>query len=386
MEVCMKKIAIIGGGAAGIMAAIQIKQALNDQVEVAIYEKMDRIGKKLLATGNGKCNLTNACLDTSLYNNELGKNVTEKITPSDVMCAFHQLGLLTHQDNSGRVYPITDSANTVLDIFLKQLKKHQVKVYTNTVVQKISKLSNGYLIKTSQEEKKVDIIIVATGGGSSSFLGSNQEGYALLKPLGIHITTISPGLVGLKTQKEDVSGLNGLRQKVELSIYENNEKTFSEKGEVQFKEDGVSGIVVMNASSYILRKKGTYCIYLDLLPELDEKTLASFLKEYEIIGILPKMLAEKINKKAVSLEEKIALIKHYPLHITNSYGFDRSQVTLGGVDIFEVDDHLECKKLKHLFIVGELLDVDGPCGGYNLHFAFASAILVSNYIIQMIRG
>ncbi len=382
----MKKIAIIGGGAAGIMAAIQIKQALNDQVEVAIYEKMDRIGKKLLATGNGKCNLTNAHLNTSLYNNQLGRNLAKKITPSDVINAFHQLGLLTHQDSSGRVYPITDSASTVLDVFLKQLKNNHVLVYPNTVVQKISKLPNGYLIKANQEEKNADIIIVATGGGSSSFLGSNQEGYALLKPLGIHITTISPGLVGLKTQKDDVRGLNGLRQKVELFIYENNKKIFVEKGEVQFKEDGVSGIVVMNASSCILRKKGEYSIYLDLLPELDEKTLFSFLKEYEIIGILPKMLAEKIKKKASSLEEKIALMKHYPLHIINSYGFDRSQVTIGGVDTFEVDDHLESKKLKHLFIIGELLDVDGPCGGYNLHFAFASAILVSNYIIQMIRG
>lgn len=381
----MKKIAIIGGGPAGIIAAIRLKKTLMNSVEVSIYEKMDRVGKKLLATGNGKCNLSNTYLDSSLYNNELGKKISSQYSPNDIIRELREIGLITHHDTVGRIYPITDSSNTVLDILLLNLKKYHIYVYTNHPVKKIIRKKDKYQITTDQEICDFDIIVVATGGGASPVFGSNQEGYHLLQPLGIQITDIHPGLVGFKTMPSDVRGLNGLRQKCVLSIFHHEDIIFREQGEVQFKEDGISGIVVMNASRKLLRKTNEYTIELDLLPELLEKDIKEFLCHFDLICILPKMIAQKVKNSSTTIEEMVHLIKHYPIHVIANYGLERAQVTLGGVDSKEVDENLECKKMPNLYIIGELLDVDGPCGGYNLHFAIASAISSSNRIIEKER-
>lgn len=378
----MKKIAIIGGGASGIFEAILLKKYLKEQIEVTIFEKMDRIGKKILATGNGKCNLTNIHMYSSLYNNELAKQIVDKYLPTTIISELTELGLMTHYDTFGRVYPITDSANTVLDIFLLNLEKYNVNIYTNKMIIKIKNDKQRYQIYTNSEKYDFDIVILATGGNASSFLGSNGEGYELAKMLGMSYTNIMPGLVGIKTLVEDVKGLNGLRQKATLTISKNQQVIFKEDGEVQFKEDGISGIVVMNASRYLLRKHNSYQIELDLLPELSDQKVKEFLTNYDILGILPKMLALKIKKITSNINEQTRLIKHYPITMKNNYGFDRAQVTIGGIDIVEVDENLESKKNKNLYIIGELLDVDGPCGGYNLHFAFASAKTVVDHIIK----
>ena len=206
-----------------------------------------------------------------------------------------------------------------------------------------------------------------------------------MQPLGIQITDIHPGLVGFKTMPSDVRGLNGLRQKCVLSIFHHEDIIFREQGEVQFKEDGISGIVVMNASRKLLRKTNEYTIELDLLPELLEKDIKEFLCHFDLICILPKMIAQKVKNSSTTIEEMVHLIKHYPIHVIANYGLERAQVTLGGVDSKEVDENLECKKMPNLYIIGELLDVDGPCGGYNLHFAIASAISSSNRIIEKER-
>lgn len=380
----MKKIAIIGGGPAGIIAAIRLKKILMNQVEVSIYEKMDRIGKKLLATGNGKCNLSNIYLNASLYNNELGKKIVSKYSPNDIIQELKAIGLVTHSDASGRVYPLTDSSHTVLDVLLLNLKKYHINVYTQHLIKKIIIEQNRYQLIMDKEINCADIIIVATGGAASSFLGSNKEGYQLLEPLGIKITKIHPGLVGLKTMKEDVRGLAGLRQKCVVSLLNHHQIVFSEKGEVQFKEDGISGIVVMNASRQLLRKKDRYEVELDLLPELSKKEIYDFLSHFDLIGLLPKMIVQKIKNHSTNLDEVVRFIKHYPIHILDSYGLEKAQVTLGGVDIQEVDENLESKKIPNLYIIGELLDVDGPCGGYNLHFAMASAMAASNRIIEKV--
>lgn len=385
----MKKVAIVGAGPSGMLAGIKIKESLGDKVNVVIYEKKDRVGKKILASGNGRCNLSNTDLDMSYYNNAFVNNIIKEINSTNLRCYFQELGLITMPDSSGRIYPITDMASTVLDILLRKISELQIEVKTNTLVTNIYKENDKYILTTNNELHPFDIVILATGGKSSSYLGSNGEGYALAKELGAKITPLKPGLVGLKTTKDSIKGLNGIRQKVNLKLFnDKDECIFTENGEVQFKEDGISGIVVMNASRVIERTNEDYKLYLDLLPSLTKDDIQIFFDMHVELalaecleGILPKMMAKLIMEKAKSFKKAINLIKNYPIEITGDYGFDRSQVTLGGVSLDCINRNLNLKNHKNVYICGELLDIDGKCGGYNLHFAFASGIYVAKRII-----
>ena len=390
----MKKVAVVGAGPSGMLAGIKIKESLGDKVNVVIYEKKDRVGKKILASGNGRCNLSNTDLDMSYYNNAFVNNIIKEINSTNLRCYFQELGLITMPDSSGRIYPITDMASTVLDILLRKISELQIEVKTNTLVTNINKENDKYILTTNNELHPFDIVILATGGKSSSYLGSNGEGYALAKELGAKITPLKPGLVGLKTTKDSIKGLNGIRQKVNLKLFnDKDECIFTENGEVQFKEDGISGIVVMNASRVIERTNEDYKLYLDLLPSLTKDDIKIFFDMHVELalaecleGILPKMMAKLIMEKAKSFKKAINLIKNYPIEITGDYGFDRSQVTLGGVSLDCINRNLNLKNHKNVYICGELLDIDGKCGGYNLHFAFASGIYVAKRIIEGMKN
>ena len=229
----MKKVAIVGAGPSGMLAGIKIKESLGDKVNVVIYEKKDRVGKKILASGNGRCNLSNTDLDMSYYNNAFVNNIIKEINSTNLRCYFQDLGLITMPDSSGRIYPITDMASTVLDILLRKISELQIEVKTNTLVTNINKENDKYILTTNNELHPFDIVILATGGKSSSYLGSNGEGYALAKELGAKITPLKPGLVGLKTTKDSIKGLNGIRQKVNLKLFiDKDECLFTENGEV----------------------------------------------------------------------------------------------------------------------------------------------------------
>ena len=317
----MKKVAIVGAGPSGMLAGIKIKESLGDKVNVVIYEKKDRVGKKILASGNGRCNLSNTDLDMSYYNNAFVNNIIKEINSTNLRCYFQELGLITMPDSSGRIYPITDMASTVLDILLRKISELQIEVKTNTLVTNINKENDKYILTTNNELHPFDIVILATGGKSSSYLGSNGEGYALAKELGAKITPLKPGLVGLKTTKDSIKGLNGIRQKVNLKLFnDKDECIFTENGEVQFKEDGISGIVVMNASRVIERTNEDYKLYLDLLPSLTKDDIQIFFDMHVELalaecleGILPKMMAKLIMEKAKSFKKAINLIKNYPI-------------------------------------------------------------------------
>ncbi|MEI3505021.1 MAG: aminoacetone oxidase family FAD-binding enzyme [Bacilli bacterium] len=350
----MKKVAIVGAGPSGMLAGIKIKESLGDKVNVVIYEKKDRVGKKILASGNGRCNLSNTDLDMSYYNNAFVNNIIKEINSTNLRCYFQELGLITMPDSSGRIYPITDMASTVLDILLRKISELQIEVKTNTLVTNINKENDKYILTTNNELHPFDIVILATGGKSSSYLGSNGEGYALAKELGAKITPLKPGLVGLKTTKDSIKGLNGIRQKVNLKLFnDKDECIFTENGEVQFKEDGISGIVVMNASRVIERTNEDYKLYLDLLPSLTKDDIQIFFDMHVELalaecleGILPKMMAKLIMEKAKSFKKAINLIKNYPIEITGDYGFDRSQVTLGGVSLDCINRSLNLKIIR----------------------------------------
>lgn len=241
----------------------------------------------------------------SYYNNAFVNNIIKEINSTNLRCYFQELGLITMPDSSGRIYPITDMASTVLDILLRKISELQIEVKTNTLVTNINKENDKYILTTNNELHPFDIVILATGGKSSSYLGSNGEGYALAKELGAKITPLKPGLVGLKTTKDSIKGLNGIRQKVNLKLFnDKDECIFTENGEVQFKEDGISGIVVMNASRVIERTNEDYKLYLDLLPSLTKDDIQIFFDMHVELalaecleGILPKMMAKLIMEK-----------------------------------------------------------------------------------------
>ena len=274
----MTKIVVVGAGPAGIMASIFLKEKLNDKVEVILFEKKNQIGKKLLASGNGKCNLSSAqVLKKNIYNNEFAANVFSKYSNQNLKQTLLELGLFTKEDFYFRTYPITESAKTVVELLKIQLKKHHVKVYENTEVIKVERVQKKkYQIYTTNMDNLTlfcDYIIFATGGKSTPKLGSDGEGYQLLSRMNIGITPLRPGLVGLKVEKKVIQGLDGLRQKAKVILYEGKKEVFSEEGEVQFKKDGLSGIVMMNASSIIARSKQKLTLKLDLLPLIEEKKL-----------------------------------------------------------------------------------------------------------------
>ncbi len=413
----MKNIAIIGGGASGLFLAVYLKRLLiNDNIDaqITIYERLEKTGKKILSTGNGRCNFTNLGLTKDGYNNPTFVTpAINNFTPYDLINFLKELGLQSTSDKEGRTYPYSESANTFLDVLRTYLKIYQIKEICNTEIKKISIKDNQFTLETSKGQKiAADLVVFATGGKAAPLQGSNGSGYQLLKQLKHQIVEPKPGLVGIMTDPADVKSLAGVRTKarVIISTKKKKEDVFQEDGEIIFKIDGISGIVVMDAASFMMRNPANYLIRLDLMPnqsaeelfvELKKRinTLKYFENPHLLLGYFPKMLNYMIFKKAKidvsnyieTLSDKdigkvVKTIKGYSLDIKGTYDFDRAQVTVGGISLEEVNNKtLESKKVKNLYIIGELLDIDGICGGYNLHWAFASAVLAAESITKKLQ-
>ena len=413
----MKDVIIIGGGAAGIFCALSVIENSKEAVNVTILERLERIGKKILATGNGKCNFTNKNLVPKKYNNP--KFVTPTLSTygyKEIIKYFESIGLLSKEISEGRMYPYTESATTVLEVLRMHLDRLGVNIKTSYEVNKIVQRNGKYLVYNKNQKNyflECDYLVFACGGASAPTLGSNGSGYSLLKPFKIKVTDIYPGLVGIKSEITTLKSLNGLRFKCNVSVIEKRTKkcVWTQYGEVQFKGDGISGIVVMEASTFIARHQGNYIINLDLMPEASlDDTVRMLNKRKDLFersevtmlltGMLPKMLGSVIIKKAsidvnsyikdltkTNINKLAGLIKAFPLEVKGDYGFERSQVTVGGVALTEVNSEtLEIKKMNNSYICGEMLDVDGECGGYNLQWAFASGYLVGKKVAESIKN
>lgn len=402
----MKTVVVIGAGPSGIMASLKIKEYLKNRVNVILLEKNNKIGKKIIVSGNGKCNITNMKLDDKyVYNNKFAEKLFTLYSPDDLRNDLFSFGLFTKSDSVNRVYPQTESSNTVVDILFRKLNNLGVIIKTCTNVIKINKVEDKYIINATYADEKIsfeaDIVIVATGGKSMPIHGSNGDGYKILNDFKVNINEVKPGLVGLKLDKNNIKGLNGLRQKASVTLIDNHTKVFFEEGEIQFKEDGISGIVVMNASSVIARSNKKLKLIIDFLPSFDDDVLLNdlinisknnkdILQENLTFGLLPKQLAnllcgilKKDNK--FTINNFINFAKNYEVNIIGNYGFNQSQVSVGGIDIKEIDDNFELKKVPNVYVIGELLDIDGICGGYNMHLAFSSGALVAKQIYQKER-
>ena len=397
----MKKfeLGIVGGSASGLVAAINAKY-LHPNISLVIFEKNQRLGKKILATGNGRCNLTNVhALEHEYINYDFAKYSLNKYCPTKIIDFFSMLGLLTYTDEKGRVYPRSNNASSVLDALRFEIEKLNIDVILDYTVDKVT-FTDKFIIN---DEFICDKLIIATGGKSSSSQGSDGSGYKIAKSLGHSITPLYPALVPLNSRPELVRSLKGVRATNTFLTVSDSITESKSEGEILFTDNGVSGIAAMELASMaekILRNGNKPLLNIDFLPELSLEELKKYLN-YTIIhkqgqsmdnlltGILPKQIGIQILKSCniyyggavISdfsdnmISEIVKSIKCFSLEITGTKGFANSQVTCGGINCKEIDkETMKSLLVDNLYFCGEIIDVDGRCGGFNLQWAFASGL------------
>lgn len=393
---------IVGGGASGLMAGIA---AARQGSKVTIIEHKDRIGKKILATGNGKCNYTNLYQEPECYRGEDSTFAMKVLSHFDIECTidyFKQLGIYPKNKN-GYLYPNSEQASSVLDVICMELTHLNIEVICNEKVESITKRNDIFYIRTNQANYNAKKVILSTGGMASSELGSDGSGYQLAKQFGHKIIKPVPALVQLKSNASYFKSLAGVRVNANLSLYVEDQLVAKENGELQLTNYGVSGIPIFQLSRFASRaieEKKTVHIIIDFLPELAKEEVYKLLLQrieqgyYKTVeqiftGLLNKKLANVIIKEAKvsqtllcsainkrQINSLVNKIKVFKVEITEPNSFKNAQVCAGGVDTKEVKDStLESLLVKGLYITGELLDIDGICGGYNLQWAWSTGIL-----------
>ena len=385
------RIAIIGGGASGLFAAAM----LNDVgADVVVFEKNNKLGKKILASGNGKCNFTNTNCDNDCYNHTLASTVIEKFTVEDTLKEFSKMGLIYKTDDSGRCYPVSECAISVLDCLKGSIGNVVIKL--DCAVQSVAFEKNKIeLIYNATYKEQFDYLICCSGSLASN-LGSDKA-YSYLKHLNLSFNEIKPSLVPV-VLKENVSGMSGVRVKCIASLIDKNNKVvYSEKGEIIFKDNGISGISIFNISSYINRKRGQYKISLDISSGLEIDVLKEYFKNKKTSNLFKGFLNDKIadyiydccgvidGKSEISINRIVEKIKNLEFNVVGLYPLKDSQVCSGGVALEEINENLSLRKFPSIYIAGELLDVDGLCGGYNLQFAWSSAGVIAKDIERKIK-
>lgn len=406
----MKKIAVIGGGASGMMAAIT---AHDKSSKVTLFEANDRVGKKLLATGNGKCNFTNDKLNKNCYNGGDRKfimNVINRFSTENLVDFFCSLGVFSTVKRDGYYYPYSGQASTILDCLRNELSYRGVNVFTQANVKEIKKSVKGYTLSVMVAGKKqtfdFDSVIIAIGSIAGIKGKSKEEHYKLLKGLNLDFVPVVPSLVQLKCSESYLKALSGVRFDGSISLIVNGKTVAKENGEIQLTDYGVSGIPTFQLSriaSYELNNNNKPEISLDFLPDISEEELTQLImyrpvrnteqtaEEY-FLGITNKKVILQVMKMAgiksataaclVNKQSKakvVKLLKDMRLHVEDTNGFENAQVCAGGVDLSELNDELMLKKWPGLYVVGEACDVDGRCGGYNLQWAFSSGFIAGTF-------
>ncbi|MCI8420686.1 MAG: aminoacetone oxidase family FAD-binding enzyme [Clostridia bacterium] len=384
-------ILIIGGGASGLMCAIGLAKKGK---RVVVLEKNERVGKKLLATGNGKCNLTNINTTYKDYNTTFIKDILEEFTPQRIIDEFAQLGLLTKVDSEGRVYPYSESAGNVLNVLLRRLDEYGAQIVCNALVEKVTHDNGKWKAVTSKGEFIGDSLVFACGSNATSGIDS----LGIMAKLGHKVTPFRYAIAPLLC--DDVRGANGVRAKAYAGIYINGEFIMGERGELLFKDNALSGILAFRLSSALarFRDKVEECkVNIDFLPDMQEKDLADFIYNNcsvysPLEGVLHKAISQNIiaripmdrslimsRKKAYDIAKAC---KNFQVNIKGVGARTGAQVACGGVATDELDMRtLQSKLHEGLYCIGESVDVDGLCGGCNLHWAWASAMAVSKDLI-----
>lgn len=399
------EIIIIGGGASGIIASITAKDMGKD---IAILEGSSRIGQKILTTGNGRCNITNRNIISSRYhskNPNFFKYVLDSFTLEDTINLFYSLGLPLTTLDGDKMYPLSLQASSVLDVFRMAMEDRNIPVYLNARVKDIKRTANGFKINTDSEETyECSKLILCCGGKSAPNTGSDGTGFSLAKTLKHSIINPVPALVQLKLRYDNLKALSGVKFNGFAKILINKESIRKEFGEVLFTDYGISGPPILQLSriaSYALSEGKSVSLTIDMMPELSKEDLIEFLENHwgifgyrsvlnSFIGlinkkIIPILLKEasikNIHKPCYELdwnekENIFDLLKNWTFEVYDTNSFKNSQVTAGGVNTDEVNPTtLESKLIKDLYFAGELLDVDGDCGGFNLQWAWSSGFI-----------
>lgn len=389
-------IAIIGGGASGMAAALAAAE--NENNHVILLERQARVGRKLLATGNGRCNLTNIHAADGGYHGTNPAFVDPAISdfdPAATLRWFHSLGLFTVTEESGKVYPYSDQANSVVDVLRLSLVKDNITLKTGYEVTKIQKTEEGFQITNGEEPVVCDKLIIACGGLAGSKLGGTMSGYKLLAKLGHRSTKLRPSLVQIKSSWPELPSLKGVRTNCHVQVLHNGDAYAQSTGELQLTEHGISGPVVFEISRDVCAASGRWTAQLDFLPDISTDVLAAelqrrrntnLLMEDLLTGILHNRLGRVLTKAAgikgkqyanqisnAELWEVVNTVKGLQIDLTEPLGMDSAQVTAGGVltDGFDPET-MESKLVPGLYACGEVLDIDGDCGGYNLQWAWSS--------------
>ena len=392
-------ITIIGGGASGMAAALAAAE--NPASQVILVERQGRLGRKLQATGNGRCNLSNLHASQGGYHGNdaaFSEYAISRFPPEAALSWFRSMGLFTVAEGSGRVYPYSDQANSVVDVLRFALEKPNIKVKCGVEIEKVKKTPSGFRLEGGGEALDCDKLIIACGGLAGTKLGGTMSGYKLLRSLGHHCTRLRPALVQLKSSWGGVIGLKGVRANCHAAILRDGSLFSQSTGELQFTEYGLSGPVIFEVSRDVCQQKGNWSCRLDFLPGVPEEELLAELKRRRntalpaselLTGILHNRLGRVLTQAAGisagraiaelsdgALQEVARAVKAFDVPLTETLGMDSAQVTAGGIETSEFDETtMESRLVRGLYACGEVLDVDGDCGGYNLQWAWSSGRL-----------
>lgn len=400
---------VVGAGASGMMAAIT---AARGGSRVLLLEKKNRTGKKLLATGNGRCNYTNQVQAMTCYRSQCQEKAWDIIKSFDdkkTVAWFREIGVLPG-NRQGYLYPASFQAASVLHALEREMKRLKIEIHREEPVEKIEIPRNvkgeggkGYVVTSSQGKYLAGKVIISTGGMAAPVHGSTGDGYGLVKPFSLAFVPVYPALCALLVDKPYTKKWAGNRVQGRVSLMVDNEMIAEDTGEIQLVAQGISGIPVFQVSRFAagaLAERKQVFLYLDSMPEWDFEMVLEELKRRVqwnpgqsvgdlLEGMLPDKLsgvlikeagldiaspAGKLTQKAI--EKLVTVIKEFPIEIHGTVGFDKAQVTRGGISLEEIERYtMEVKKCPGLYLTGELLDVDGICGGYNLQWAWTTGYL-----------
>lgn len=406
------KIGIIGGGASGMIAAIS---AARLGAHVTILESGDKIGRKILATGNGKCNFTNACMNHTFFRSNTISDVTpflEAFGVSETLRFFESLHML-YKSKNGYYYPASEQASTVLDVLRYEIEKYNdsIQVLTGVKAQSLTYMpENGIKVQCGTESYRFDRVIVACGSKAAPKTGSDGSGYKLLRSLktGCEIEKVVPALVQLRCKADYLKAVAGVRIEGNVKLFADDRLMAQELGEIQLTDYGVSGIPVFQISRFASYgcEDGKYVqVQLDLMPHMEEKAFKDFMdkrrKELadasmetfysglihkKVCSLFCRLSGIALNQPVNQVPDKnfcrfVDLFKNWKLTVERPNGFDMAQICAGGLSMQEINGHFAMKKCPCVYVAGELLDVDGICGGYNLQWAWTSGYLAGQYAV-----
>ena len=398
MNVC-----VIGGGAAGMLAALT---AAENGHRVLLLERQSRVGRKLLATGNGRCNLSNYNASPAHYHGGAGfcDFALSQFDVGETLQYFASLGLLTVSEASGRIYPMSNMAGSVLDVLRYALERPEIDLQTGQTVTAVRKMPEGFSVKTETDTFSARRLILAAGGAAGSKVGGGMDGYRLAKSLGHHRTALYPSLVQLKTDPTYPRALKGVKAQCGISICRGSQVLARNSGEVLFTEYGVSGPAIFDLSRSVSAGGSDLTCLLNFFPDWEEAEVLHWLSQRQtamaaheastlLTGSCHTRLGQMICKSAGFTNQRAAGLTrddlrriarqatHFALPITGTCGFDQAQVTAGGLDTSEFDPRtLQSRLVPGLYACGELLDIDGDCGGYNLQWAWSSGRLAGKLL------